>query len=201
MSLSVFLEMFIKENLSRKEQVYLHATEMFKDRGYAATSMRDLANSLGIEAASLYSHIRSKEELLRKICFDIAAEFIGGLINVEQKDIPASEKLRLGIISHTKVIARDLASAAVFFNEYRNLSPAYLHDFLLLRINYINRFKKMIKQGIADDEFAEVDIKLAVMTMFSSLNWMPTWYNHTESIDQEKVSTELAQMLIKGLKK
>lgn len=191
----------MSENLTRKEQVYLHATEMFKDRGYAATSMRDLANSLGIEAASLYSHIKSKEEILQKICFDIAAEFISGLIDVEQEDIPASEKLRKGIISHTKVIARDLAASAVFFNEYRYLSPTYLREFLLLRINYINRFKKMIKQGIADGEFANIDIKLAVMTVFSSLNWMPVWYNHTESIDQEKVSAELAKMLIQGLKK
>jgi len=59
----------------------------------------------------------------------------------------------------------------------------------------------MIKQGIADGEFAPVDIKLAVMTIFSSLNWMPAWYNHTENIDQELVSTQLADMLIKGLKK
>ncbi|MDH5476632.1 MAG: TetR/AcrR family transcriptional regulator [Cyclobacteriaceae bacterium] len=191
----------MNENLTRKEQVYLHATVMFKDRGYAATSMRDLANSLGIEAASLYSHIKSKEEILRKICFDIAAEFISGLIDIEQEDIPASEKLRKGIISHTKVIARDLASSAVFFNEYRCLSPSYLHDFLLLRINYINRFKKIIKQGIAEGEFVNIDIKLAVMTLFSSLNWMPSWYNHTENINQEKVSEELANMLIKGLKK
>lgn len=191
----------MSEKLTRKEQVYLHATEMFKDRGYAATSMRDLAYSLGIEAASLYSHIKSKEEILQKICFDIATEFISGLVDVEQENIPASEKLKHGIISHTKVISRDLAASAVFFNEYRYLSSTYLREFLLLRINYINRFKKMIKQGIVDGEFADIDIKLAVMTIFSSLNWMPSWYNHTENIDQDKVSTELANMLIKGLKK
>jgi len=188
-------------NLTRKEQVFLHATQMFKEKGYASTSMRDLATSLGIEAASLYSHIKSKEEILQKICFDIAAEFISGLIEIENLDISASEKLRRGIISHTKVIARDLAASAVFFNEYRYLSPTYLQEFLLLRINYINRFKKIIEQGIQAGEFGNVDKKIAVMTIFSSLTWMPNWYNHTENINQDEVSQGLADMLINGLKK
>lgn len=193
--------MIIGEKPSRKEQVILHATEMFRVKGYAATSMRDLATSLGIEAASLYSHIKSKEEILQKICFEMASEFIQGLDEVDQLDISASEKLRRGIISHTRVIAKDLAASAVFLNEYRYLSEPYLHEFLLLRINYINRFKRFIEQGMKDGEFGDIDKKMAVMTIFSSLNWMPNWYNPTSQLDQERVSNQLADLLINGLKK
>lgn len=189
------------EKTSRKEQVILHATEMFRVKGYAATSMRDLATSLGIEAASLYSHVKSKEEILQKICFEMASEFIQGLNEVDQLDISASEKLQRGIISHTKVIAKDLAASAVFLNEYRYLSEPYLQKFLLLRINYINRFKRFIEQGIKDGEFGDIDKKMAVMTIFSSLNWMPNWYNPTNQLDQERVSNQLADLLINGLKK
>lgn len=189
------------EKTSRKEEVILHATEMFRVKGYAATSMRDLATSLGIEAASLYSHVKSKEEILQKICFEMASEFIQGLNEVDQLDISASEKLQRGIISHTKVIAKDLAASAVFLNEYRYLSEPYLQKFLLLRINYINRFKRFIEQGIKDGEFGDIDKKMAVMTIFSSLNWMPNWYNPTNQLDQERVSNQLADLLINGLKK
>ncbi len=187
--------------MSRKKQVILHATEMFRVKGYAATSMRDLATSLGIEAASLYSHIKSKEEILQKICFGMASEFTSGLDEVDLLDISASQKLRRGIISHTKVITKDLAASAVFLNEYRYLSEPYLKDFLLRRINYINRFKRFIEQGIKDGEFGGIDKKMAVMTMFSSLNWMPNWYEPASKQDQEWVSNQLADLLIHGLKK
>jgi len=189
-------------NLSRKEQVIRKAAELFREKGYAASSMRDLAQKLGIEAASLYSHIKSKEEILRNLCFDMASEFRKSLEEVEGLKVTASEKLRLGIIGHIQVMAKDLTASAVFMNEHRHLSQPYLRDFLLLRINYINRFKQIIEEGIKSGEFKEdIDTKLSVMTLFSSLNWMPQWYDPTGKIDSLNIGQQLSDMLINGLKK
>lgn len=189
-------------NLSRKEQVIRNAAELFREKGYAAASMRDLAQMLGIEAASLYSHIKSKEEILRTLCFDMAAEFRASLVEVEQQNVNASEKLRRGIIGHIQVMARDLTASAVFMNEHRHLSQPYLRDFLLLRINYINRFKKIIEDGMKSGEFKNtIDKKLAVMTLFSSLNWMPMWYDPVGTIEPVELGLQLADMLVNGLKK
>ncbi|MCU0358326.1 MAG: TetR/AcrR family transcriptional regulator [Cyclobacteriaceae bacterium] len=187
--------------LSRKEQVIRQAAELFKEKGYSASSMRDLAQKLGIEAASLYSHIKSKEEILRTLCFDMAAEFRASLAEVESQPVSASEKLRLGIIGHVKVMSKDLTAAAVFMNEHRHLSQPYLREFLLLRINYINRFKQFIEDGIASGDFKKnIDTKLAVMTLFSSLNWLPLWFSPESTIEPENLGTQLADMLINGLK-
>lgn len=188
-------------NLSRKEQVIRSAAELFKEKGYAASSMRDLAQKLGIEAASLYSHIKSKEEILQTLCFDMAADFRESLDKVEKQNVSASEKLSLGIIGHVNVMARDLTASAVFMNEHRHLSNPYLRDFLLLRINYINRFKAIIEEGVAKGEFKKnIDTKLAVMTLFSSLNWMPMWYSPDGSIEPKELGQQLANMLVNGLK-
>jgi AcrR family transcriptional regulator len=188
-------------NLSRKEQVIRSAAELFKEKGYAASSMRDLAHKLGIEAASLYSHIKSKEEILQTLCFDMAADFRESLDKVEKQNVTASEKLSLGIIGHVNVMARDLTASAVFMNEHRHLSNPYLRDFLLLRINYINRFKAIIEEGVAKGEFKKnIDTKLAVMTLFSSLNWMPMWYSPEGSIEPKELGQQLANMLVNGLK-
>jgi TetR/AcrR family transcriptional regulator, cholesterol catabolism regulator len=187
---------------SRKEQVIRVAAELFREKGYVASSMRDLAQKLGIEAASLYSHIKSKEEILHTLCFDMAADFMASLQEVEkQNNLTATERLSKGIIGHIQVMARDLTASAVFMNEHRHLSQPSLRDFLLLRINYINRFKKMIEDGMAAGEFkTTIDKKLAVMTLFSSLNWMPMWYNPDAAIEPVELGFQLADMLVNGLK-
>ena len=189
-------------NLTRKEQVIRKAAELFREKGYAASSMRDLAQKLGIEAASLYSHIKSKEEILHSLCFDMAAEFRKSLVDVEKLDVSASERLRLGIIGHVEVMAKDLTASAVFMNEHRHLSQPYLRDFLLLRINYINRFKAIIELGVKNGEFkSTINTKLAVMTLFSSLNWMPQWYDPGSVIQPAELGQQLSDMLVNGLKK
>ena len=189
-------------SLTRKEQVIRKAAELFREKGYAASSMRDLAQKLGIEAASLYSHIKSKEEILQSLCFDMATEFRKSLEEVEKAKGPASEKLRRGIIGHIEVMAKDLTASAVFMNEHRHLSQPHLRQFLLLRINYINRFKDIIAEGIDSGEFKEnIDKKLAVMTLFSSLNWMPQWYDPQSNIVPESLGQQLSDMLVNGLKK
>lgn len=189
-------------NLSRKEQVIRRAAELFREKGYVASSMRDLAQKMGIEAASLYSHIRSKEEILQSLCFDMATEFRKSLEEVERMNISATEKLRRGIIGHVQVMARDLTASAVFMNEHRHLSQPFLRDFLLLRINYINRFKAIIEDGMKLGEFKNtIDKKLAVMTLFSSLNWMPQWYDPSATIEPTALGLQLADMLVNGLKK
>ena len=189
-------------SLSRKEQVIRKAAELFRIKGYAASSMRDLAQMLGIEAASLYSHIRSKEEILQSLCFDMATEFRKSLEEVEKQNVGASEKLKNGIIGHIQVMAKDLTASAVFMNEHRHLSAPFLRDFLLLRINYINRFKSIIEEGVKTGEFKEsIDKKLAVMTLFSSLNWMPQWYDPYSHIVPADLGKQLADMLVNGLKK
>jgi AcrR family transcriptional regulator len=190
------------ENLSRKEQVIRSAAGLFREKGYAAASMRDLAQKLGIEAASLYSHIKSKEEILQSLCFDMATEFRKSLDEVEKQKGSASEKLKNGIIGHIQVMAKDLTASAVFMNEHRHLSQPYLRDFLLLRINYINRFKAIIEEGVKKGEFKiNIDKKLAVMTLFSSLNWMPMWYDPNSNIDSLSLGQQLADMLVNGLRK
>lgn len=186
--------------ISRRDQVIQTAAELFREKGYVGSSMRDLAQMLGIEAASLYSHIRSKEEILRILCFELADKFRTSLQGVEDTNTTWSAKLRLGITGHIAVMADNLTASAVFMNEHRHLSEPYLSDFLRLRINYINRFKKIIEEGIKSGEFVDLDTKLAVMTLFSSLNWMPNWYDPQGIIDPVKLGNQLADMLIDGLK-
>ena len=86
----------VRKRASKKELILQKAAAMFREKGFAATSMRDLAETVGIEAASLYNHIRSKNEILEAICFDVANSFNANMEGTEssnEKSILKIEKL------------------------------------------------------------------------------------------------------------
>ncbi len=197
----IFVEMELTVKKSRKEQIEEKATALFQERGYAATSMRDLAQVLGIEAASLYSHIRSKEEILQKICFRMADEFFNAWNEVELENRSQADKMERAMIAHVQVITKDTAASAVFFNEWRHLSEPSLSDFLAMRNDYEGRFINIIKDGITSGEFTEVDEKFTMLTILSSLNWTHNWFKPSGNLSPEDVGQRLAALLLNGLKK
>ena len=192
------MEILVKKN--RKQQIEEKATTLFRERGYAATSMRDLAQVLGIEAASLYSHIKSKEEILQKICFRMADEFFEAWKDVESVQTSASDKISKAAIAHVKVITRNTDASAVFFNEWRHLSEPHLSDFLAMRDDYEGRFIQIIKDGMASGEFEQVDAKF-MLTILSSLNWTHNWYKPGGSLTPKEIGVRLSNLVLNGLKK
>jgi len=196
-----FAKMEIVAKKSRKAQIEEKATRLFREKGYAATSMRDLAQVLGIEAASLYSHIKSKEQILQKICFRMADEFFDAWKAVEQNDTSYAQQMEKAAIAHVKVITTDTDASAVFFNEWRHLSEPYLSDFLQLRNDYEGRFISIIENGIAAGEFKSVDSKFMMLAILSSLNWTHNWYKPNGKLNPEEVALKLSNLILNGLKK
>ena len=185
--------------LSRKDQIEQTATALFKSRGYAATSMRDLATELGLEAASLYSHIKSKEEILQRICFRMANEFFEGLETAEKTPGNSTQKLEAAIKSHLSVLTKQPAASAVFQNEWKHLSEPFLSDFLKLRNDYENHFRQIIKEGNASGEFMVSDEKMATLMLLSSLNFVHAWYKPEGKLSPEQISETLTNMLLNGI--
>src|SRR6476646_695084 len=72
-----------EKNKSKKDTITQKATELFRKKGFTTTSMRDIANAIGVEAPSLYNHIKSKNAILQKVCFRIAHLFTDNLIKIE----------------------------------------------------------------------------------------------------------------------
>ena len=89
----------MKRSKNRKEEIYAVSAKLFRNKGYAAATMRDIAELVGIEPSSLYSHIKSKEEILMNICMTCAADFDEGMHKVLQSDLSISDKIEMKSIA------------------------------------------------------------------------------------------------------
>ena len=187
---------------SRKAQIDRTATALFRARGFAATSMRELATELGLEAGSLYSHIKSKEEILHRVCFGLAEDFFAGF-NAATRDTaaPLAIQLRQAIEAHVRVLTRDSAASAVFLQEWRHLSEPARTKFLALREQYEAGFRGLIQRGIATGELHAPDAAFATLTLLASLNWLPTWYRPDGKLTPDEIAHRLAEQLLQGLRR
>ena len=186
---------------SRKAQIDRTATAMFRARGFAATSMRELATELGLEAGSLYSHIKSKEEILHRVCFGLAEEFFAGFAEATTDTAaPVAAQLRQAIEAHVRVLTRDSAASAVFLHEWRHLSEPARTEFLALRDRYEAAFRALIQRGIAQGELHAPDAAFAALTLLASLNWLPAWYRPDGKLTPDEIAHRLAEQLLGGLR-
>jgi AcrR family transcriptional regulator len=188
-------------SISRKEQILQTAAKMFKDKGYASSSMRDIATELGIEAASLYHHIKSKEEILETICFTMADKLNAAIAEVNDIYFNAEEKLRMAIKNHVQIISVNIDQSAVFLHEWRSLSEPRLSEFKTLRDAYEGEFRVIIGEGINEDIFDNVDQKFATLTILSTVNWINEWYNPNGKMNVEEIAQKLSDFIMGGLRK
>jgi len=187
--------------ISRKEQIMQTAAKLFKERGFNASSMRDIASELGIEAASLYSHIKSKDEILETICFRMAEEFLNAIDEINDIYFNAEEKLRRIVKMHVALLAGDLNASTVFLHEWRHLPEPKLSEFINLRKRYENGFRSIVSLGEDENIFETADEKFAVLTILSALNWIVEWYNPKGKMTADEISENLSDFILTGLRK
>lgn len=186
---------------TKKQIVFEAAAELFMEKGYLAASMRDIAKRVGLEqASSLYNHLKSKEEVLRKICLENAEKFINGIALIEQLSTSPSEKIKALIHLHISIATEDRTSVTVFNDEWRHLSEPYLSDFLSKRKDYENRFKKIIELGFTNGDFKKIDSNVALYTILTSVRWIHYWYKPERNITAEQLESDIFTLLIDGLK-
>lgn len=187
--------------INRKEQISSVASKLFKDKGYEATSMRDIANELGIEAASLYHHIKSKEEILTGICFEMADKFITALKEVNDIYFNAEERLRMAIQYHVQITCDNLDKTAVFLNEWRSLPEPQMGEFRKMRDNYEREFRVIVEDGENEDIFDKVDKKFAALMILSSVNWIHQWYNAEGNMNPAQIANKISDLILGGIRK
>lgn len=185
---------------STKEKIFEEAAILFRDKGYLATTMRELAAKVDLQVSSLYSHIGGKEEILHKICFDNARRFLEGLKRVEALRLTPTQKVEQLISEQIRIATTDVTSVTIFNDEWRHLSEPYLGEFLRMRKDYERRFIKIIQEGIEAGEFVKIDATVALFTLLTSLRWLHRWYPSRKGISVKSLEREILKIIFHGLK-
>lgn len=189
------------QTTERKREILAKSLELFKEKGYASTSVRDIAKALSIEPASLYSHITTKEDILKISCFEMAEKFETAINEVNDIYFNAEERLRMAIKLHVDILTSNIDAAVVFIRDWRNLGEESKKKFIALRNTYEEGIRAIIKSGIEEGSFTETDVKFAALTILSSLNWIVEWYNEDGNLTPEEIANKLSDFVLSGLKK
>jgi TetR/AcrR family transcriptional regulator, cholesterol catabolism regulator len=190
-----------RRKASKKDLILQKAAAMFREKGFAATSMRDLAETVGIEAASLYNHIRSKNEILEAICFDVANRFNANLDIVEvskQASIPKVESL---LRFHIRQMVENYEEVYVADREWKHLEEPYLSNFQNQRRTYRKKFASIIEEGIQKSEIKKIDAPTAVLIMLHAVSGIESWHRSKARINDRELEDNMVMIMIDGLRK
>jgi AcrR family transcriptional regulator len=190
-----------KKNSTKKEVIIEKASRLFREKGFGAASMRDLAEHVGVEAASLYNHIQSKSEILQTICFKVANEFLTNLDAVESSPQPTLKKMEAVIRLHIRMMLDRYEFVYISDHEWRHLPEPYLSNFLNQRRNYRKRLGDIIEEGIARGEIKPIDPYTAVLVILSAISGIDSWQRSRKTTSAEALESNMVKYLIEGLKK
>ncbi|HMX36419.1 MAG TPA: TetR/AcrR family transcriptional regulator [Ferruginibacter sp.] len=189
------------KNTTRKELITRKAATLFKSKGYAVASMRDLAESIGVEAPSLYNHIGSKSEILRSICFTVAGSFTSHLEQTLQGTDPILHKVAAIIRFHIGMMLNDFDAVYVSNHDWKHLDEPYLSDFLNQRREYERKFVQLIQEGARRGEIKDTDPYVVVLTILSAVRGLEFWQHHKKNISTDNLENNMVDHLLNGIAK
>jgi AcrR family transcriptional regulator len=184
---------------TRREQIEDVASALFSDRGYRATSMRDIARELDLQGGSLYAHIPSKEAVLASIVERAAERFHQAIQPIAQGPGSAAGRLRRMIGAHVRVVASSPQRAHVFLFEWVSLGEERREAVSRSRDAYEEQFTTVIAEGIASGELAHDDARMAAVFLLSAMNALAHWYRPDGPLGPEAIAEQYADLFLHGL--
>ncbi len=183
---------------TRRSQLTRQAARLFAERGYHGTSIGDLAAAMGVQKGSLYAHISSKQELLYETMREGADAFHGAL-DALPEGAGASERIRLALRAHLRVVSEQLDVATVFVREWRYLQGERREEILAERRRYEERFRTLFREARELGELrTDLDETNAVLLALSAANWAYTWLEPGR--DTDELADRFYALLVDGMR-
>lgn len=188
----------VREKRRRRREQILHAAlRAFREKGYHATTLDDIAEHVGVRKTALYHYFPDKEAILWECHQESLAE-LGRIIRGTRNLDSASEQLSYVIREHVRVMTDTLEGSPLAF-EVGAFSRERQRQIIAARDKYERAVRRIIDRGIDDGEFRAVDAKIAVFAILGSINWIARWYRPEGSLHAEELGQQFAEHLVGGL--
>ncbi|MEM9884630.1 MAG: TetR/AcrR family transcriptional regulator [Bacteroidota bacterium] len=185
---------------SRKEEILAAAAKCFRKNGYKATSMKSIADEVGIQAASIYNHFASKQILLQKLSMQMANLFTDAMQDIKKSPLTNDQKLERLIALHIQLTVAHTDAIALVTGEWIHLEEAIKSDYLALRNTYENDFKAILEAGKKEGTIKAANTTLLLYSLLSSLHWLYSWYSKNKDFNTIELEQQLTSLLLTGIR-
>lgn len=188
------------ESSNKREIIIENAAKLFREKGFKAASMRELANAVGVEAASLYNHIESKNELLVEICFNVAHHYTNNIARIEKEDCIIIRKIEKLLRFHIKERVINFEEVYVTDRDWRHMEEPNLSEYREMRRSYRKRFAAIVQEGIDRKEIKKIDANNAVMIFINAIAAVDQWHRIVHKVNSQDLEDNIITILIDGIK-
>jgi TetR/AcrR family transcriptional regulator, cholesterol catabolism regulator len=189
------------EGGARRREIDEVASGLFHTNGYAATSVRDIARALDIQAASLYAHVTSKDDMLWSIVDRAATDFeqAADRATADTPSADAVERLAALVEAHVEVVTADPERSSVFVTEWRHLAADRRAAIADRRDRYEARFRDTIADGAAVGAFRPTDPAIAATFILTALNGIATWFRPDGRLSPDRIADHYVELALRSL--
>lgn len=191
----------MKSSTDRKAQILVASAELFSRKGYEKTSMKDIADQVGISKPALYHHLKSKHELLYTIMNDLMEFGIAGLHKIDRLSIPVEKKIHLGIEHHLSSFDQYIAEYAVMLHEKTDWLPSSLERKIRRKFkNYTLIWEKLIGEAVGQGVIKPgIDPKILVWAILGMCNWVYKWYSREGRLTNSEIADIFYHIVSEGV--
>jgi TetR/AcrR family transcriptional regulator, cholesterol catabolism regulator len=183
----------------RRAAMYRTVAQIFRDRGFDATSVSDVARALGLTKAGLYHHFESKEALLFEIVMfgldKVRDEVIVPIRTIRDPE----ERLRQLIVRHVRIITRGRGAVAHLGDEIRALPAAQRRQVEHRMRVYFDLVRDTLGELQSAGRLHAVDRTVATFCLIGMILWLPRWFREDGRLTHEQVAESIANLALGGL--
>jgi AcrR family transcriptional regulator len=185
---------------NREQEIIAAAARVFQEKGYHAATTRDIATEVGIQQASLYYYISSKEELLYLVVREPIMQLYVQVEAIVQSSLPARTKIERGIQAHLVAFDENYPHMFVFVQELHNVVQALQDTLRGFPGRYQDLWEALLQQGVSRGELrADLDVTTTALMILGMCNWMYRWYRKGGRLDTRAVARQYANAVLDGI--